>query len=349
MRLIRIISLALLAAGAGAGLLAWMLHRDMVRFRETPFGTLEEKRVEIPAGASPRQVIRLLARAGALSDERRAWVYARWIRRDRRPMQAGEYAFVGPLRPDEVLERVYRGEVKLYHFTVPEGLRMEEVAAIVERAGLGRVTELLPLMRDPTFARQEGVPAPNLEGYLFPDTYSFSRDPRPRAILQAMLARFRAEWRLAQSNRSPAVTLDDRQAVTLASIIEKETGRAEERARISCVFHNRLKRGMRLQTDPTVMYATMLRNGGRWSQNISRADLLAPHPYNTYTASGLPPGPIANPGAGALRAALNPAACDDLFFVSRNDGTHVFCPDLRCHEAAVRRWQVEYFRARPRG
>ena len=142
------------------------------------------------------------------------------------------------------------------------------------------------------------------------------------------------------------MSLDERQAVTLASIIEKETGQPDERPHISCVFHNRLRRGMRLQTDPTVMYATMLRNGGRWSQNISKADLLAHHPYNTYAVAGLPPGPIANPGAASLRAALHPSDCDDLFFVSRNDGTHVFCPDLRCHEAAVQRWQVEFFRAR---
>ncbi len=133
--------------------------------------------------------------------------------------------------------------------------------------------------------------------------------------------------------------------MTLASIIEKETGRADERPRISCVFHNRLRKGMRLQTDPTVMYATMLRNGGRWSQNITKADLLAPHPYNTYTAAGLPPGPIANAGQAALDAALHPSECSDLYFVSRNDGSHVFCPDLRCHEAAVKTWQIDYFRA----
>jgi UPF0755 protein len=111
------------------------------------------------------------------------------------------------------------------------------------------------------------------------------------------------------------------------------------------VFHNRLRLGMRLQTDPTVMYATLLRTG-RWSRNISRADLLAPHPYNTYTTAGLPPGPIANAGGAALRATLAPAACKDLYFVSRNDGSHVFCPDLVCHNAAVRAWQVEFFRRR---
>jgi UPF0755 protein len=131
--------------------------------------------------------------------------------------------------------------------------------------------------------------------------------------------------------------------VTLASIVEKETGQPDERPRISCVFHNRLRIHMPLQTDPTVMYAAMLRTG-HWSRNITKADLLAPHPYNTYTTAGLPPGPIANPGAAALEAALRPSVCHDLYFVSRNDGTHVFCPDLACHAAAVRTWQVEYFK-----
>jgi UPF0755 protein len=164
-----------------------------------------------------------------------------------------------------------------------------------------------------------------------------------RAIAEAMVARFKEEYARANAQRAEGVVLSMGEAATLASIVEKETGRPEERPRIACVFHNRLRTGMRLQTDPPVMYATMLRTG-RWSKNISRADLLAPHPYNTYTASGLPPGPIANAGAAALRATLAPATCNDLYFVSRNDGTHVFCPDLRCHNAAVQHWQVEYFR-----
>jgi UPF0755 protein len=137
-----------------------------------------------------------------------------------------------------------------------------------------------------------------------------------------------------------------RQLVTLASIVELETGRADERPRIASVFLNRLAKGMKLQTDPTVMYATMLRNGGRWSNNITRRDLATPHPYNTYAVTGLPPGPIANPGEAALAAALAPSDCRDVYFVSRNDGSHVFCPDLRCHNAAVQEWQVNYFRAR---
>ena len=349
MRVIRILLVLLLAAAAGVAAVGAKLYRDVAAFGNTPFGSEKEKLVEIPSGAGPRQIVRVLALRGALADEQLAWRYVHWLKRDERPMKAGEYAFAGQLRPDEVLERVYRGEVKVYHFTIPEGLRMDEIAAIIEESGLGRASELLPLMHDAAFARGLAVPFPNLEGYLYPDTYTFTRDPRPRAVLAAMVGRFREQWRKAETERSPGVTLDEKQAVTLASIVEKETGRPEERARISCVFHNRLKRGMRLQTDPTVMYATMLRHGGQWSQNISRADLLAPHPYNTYMVAGLPPGPIASPGVAALSAALHPADCNDLFFVSRNDGTHVFCPDLRCHEAAVRKWQVEFFRPHRRG
>jgi len=323
------------------------LYLDILRFRERPWGAEVERVVEIPPGAPAREVVRLLARAGALADERVAWRYLRWVKRDRRPLKAGEYAFQGALRPDEVLERVYRGDVKTYRFTIPEGVRSEEIAAIVEEAGLGRADELLALMRDPAFARELGVPFPTLEGSLFPETYRFSRSPRARAVLQEMVGAYRVAWKKAEARRVAGVTLDERQAVTLASIIEKETGRPEERPHISCVFHNRLRRGMPLQTDPTVLYAKWLWSGS-WSKNITRKDLATPHPYNTYAVPGLPPGPIASPGAAALEAALAPASCKDLYFVSRNDGTHVFCPDLRCHAAAVQKWQVEYFREKRR-
>ena len=293
----------------------------------------------------PRAMTSGLMRGGVLADERRAWRYVRWLKRDPRVMKAGEYSFTGALRPDEVLEKLYRGDVKKYQVTIPEGLRMDEIATLIEDAGLGAAAELLPLMRDPAVAQELGVPARNLEGYLFPDTYTFARGPKPRAVLSAMVARFQEEWRKADAQRLPGVTLDEPQAVTLASIVEKETGRPEERPHISCVFHNRLRLKIPLQTDPTVMYATMLRTG-RWSKNISRRDLETAHPYNTYSVAGLPPGPIASPGSAALRAALHPEPCKDLYFVSRNDGTHVFCPDLSCHAAAVQRWQVEFFRGR---
>ncbi|HTP30198.1 MAG TPA: endolytic transglycosylase MltG [Anaeromyxobacteraceae bacterium] len=347
MRFFRIALAIVLFVLLAAAATLWKLQRDLVGFRDTPFGSADEKIVEIAPGTKSRQVVHLLAERGALSDESLAWRYLRWMKKDHRTFKVGEYSFVGPLRPDQVLNRVYRGEVKLHQVTIPEGLRMDEIATAIASAGLGRASELMALMQDPAFARTLGVPFSNLEGFLFPDTYSFPRNPKPRAVLTTMVGHFFVEWHKAEAERSPDVTLDEGQAVTLASIIEKETGRPDERPRISCVFHRRLRLGMRLQTDPTVMYATMLRNGGRWSRNISKSDLRAMHPYNTYLVSGLPPGPIANPGAAALSAALHPATCNDLYFVSRNDGSHVFCPDLRCHAAAVRKWQIDFFRRAP--
>jgi UPF0755 protein len=338
----RAISILLVAAAIvaiGAGSFAWHTFSE---FKTTAHGTPLEKIVEVPNGASPRTVVRLLARTGVLSSDSIGWLYVR-IRRDPRPFKAGQYAFAGALRPDEVLDRIHRGEVKLYRFTVPEGLRIEEIAEIVERSGLARAEEFARLARDPAVAAALDVPFPSLEGYLFPDTYAFAWGVSPQRILEAMVRRFRDVLTAAEAKRRPTVLLSEREVVTLASIVEKETGQPEERPRIACVFQNRLRKGMRLQTDPTVMYATYLRTG-RWSKNISRADLLAPHPYNTYSTAGLPPGPIASPGAAAVEAVLSPGECSDLFFVSRNDGTHVFCPDLKCHNAAVAHWQVEFHR-----
>lgn len=333
--------LALLAVAAAAGaLVAW---RAVEAFRSARYGDGDEKIVVIAPGSAPRAVIRTLAHAGVLSDERRAWLYFRYVKRDRRPLRAGEYAFQGPLTPDQVLEQLYEGHVKLHRFTVPEGLRMDEIADVVGRSGLARAEDFLAVARDPATARTLELPYDTLEGFLFPDTYSFARGVSARAIAEAMVARFRQEYARADAQRRPGVTLGLGEAATLASIVEKETGQPDERPRIACVFHNRLRIGMRLQTDPTVMYATLLRTG-HWSKNITRADLGTPHPYNTYTTAGLPPGPIASAGAAALQAALAPSTCSDLYFVSRNDGTHVFCPDLACHAAAVRAWQVEFFR-----
>jgi UPF0755 protein len=325
-----------------AGLLIFLAWRQVEAFRAAPFGSEEEKVVEVPAGASARAVVRALVRAGVLGDGEQAWRYVRFLKRDARQFKQGEYAFTGALTPDEVLERIYKGEVRLYRFTVPEGLRIDDVAEIVGRSGLSSAESFLLLAHSAAEANALGVAAESLEGYLFPDTYAFARGVGARQILEAMVHRAHAEYERASAQRLPAVTLDRAAIMTLASIIEKETGQAGERPRISCVFHRRLARKMRLQTDPTVMYATYLRTG-RWSKNISRADLLTPHPYNTYLTPGLPPGPIANPGAAAIQAALAPSTCTDLFFVSRNDGSHVFCPDLACHERAVKLWQVDYF------
>ena len=330
----------LVVAGAIALGIAW---REIVRFQGTAYGGPEEKVVVVPPGAPARAVVRILSQAGVLSHERTAWLYVRYVRRDGRAFRAGEYTFAGALLPDQVLEKVHLGQVKLYRFTVPEGLRADEIADIIGKTGLVRTEDFLAVTRDPAVASALGLPYRSLEGFLYPDTYAVARGLSARALAELMVAHFREQYARASASRSPAVKLDMGQVATLASIVEKETGQPSERPHIACVFYNRLRTGMRLQTDPTVMYATMLRTG-RWSKNISRADLIAPHPYNTYTTTGLPPGPIANAGAASLQAVLSPDECADLYFVSRNDGSHRFCTDLKCHNAAVKEWQVDFFR-----
>jgi UPF0755 protein len=340
---LRVILILLVLAALAAGGILWKLRADVLAFAAAPFGTEAEKTIEIPSGASGHAVLKLLVKDGVLADETLAWRWFKYVKKDPRPLKHGEYVFAGKQKPDEVLERIYKGEVKTYHFTVPEGLRMDEIAPLIEKSGLVPVGSMLKLMRDPKVAAELGVPQANLEGYLFPDTYTFPRGPKPTAVLKSMVERFREEYRKADAGRLDWVKLSEKEAVILASIIEKETGKPDERPRISCVFHNRLKKHDLLRTDPTVLYAMMLRDGAfPPDKNIHESDLHMQHPYSTYWVKGLPPGPIANPGAAALQAALHPSDCgSDYFFVSRNDGSHVFCPTYDCHLSNVQKFQVE--------
>lgn len=327
---------ALAALGAG-GWLFWR-WRDAQAFRATPFGAAPVI-VEVPTGAGPQRLGRLLQEAGAISDAERLVTHLRWLRRHTHP-KAGEYELKLPMTPDQIIDQLERGEILLHRFTVPEGLRLDEIAPLVGATGLCRSAEFLKLVRAEATAKRLGVPASSLEGYLFPDTYSVPKGIGCAGIAQAMVAGFRAAWAKADQQRAPEVKLTQAQAVTLASIVEKETAQPDERPRVSCVFHNRLRKKMRLGTDPTVIYATLLANDFVWDGNIHKSDLERDHPYNTYRIFGLPPGPIASPGLEALKAALRPLPCGDYYFVSRNDRTHEFCPDLACHEAAVRRYQL---------
>ncbi|MHB8877662.1 MAG: endolytic transglycosylase MltG, partial [Myxococcaceae bacterium] len=246
-------------------------------------------------------------------------------------------------------ERIVSGKVKVHRFTVPEGLRVDEILPIIAGSALRLdLAKLRALAGSPSFVRRLRVPAEGLEGFLYPDTYSFARGVTEESVLTHMASRTLDEYRKADGRRKAGIELDLLQTITLASIVEKETAAIEERPRISCVFHQRLRKKMKLQTDPTVIYAMMLLKGV-YSKNLTKRDLETDHPYNTYTTKGLPPGPIASPGAAAIRAALDPVDCQDLFFVSRNNGTHVFCPDLACHNAAVDQWQREFFRPKHGG
>ncbi len=326
---------------AALGFAAWRMS-DERKFASTAYGT-GARTVMIAPGTGPHALAKLLADAHVVSDEQRFYTHLHWFRRNAKT-RAGEYEFDGALLPDEVLGKLIRGEIKLYRFTVPEGLRVDEIAPIVGATGLCGAGEFLKLARDPASPKKYGVPGPSMEGYLFPDTYSVPRGIGCGGIVAAMVTRFQHAWQQAQAQRLPSVKLDERQAVTLASIVEKETGVSGDRAHVSCVYTNRLRRGMILQADPTVIYAVLLSNDFEWDGNLHKKDLSLNHPYNTYVMKGLPPGPIANPGAAALEAALHPMDCRDLYFVSRNDGTTVFCPDLKCHNANVQRFQVEYFK-----
>jgi UPF0755 protein len=259
-------------------------------------------------------------------------VFARLTGRDR-ALQPGRYHFDRPLDVPGVLQRLAAGSPP-EEVTVPEGWRVRDVAALLESRDLAQAEDVLCLASDPEFLLAAGVPGPQLEGYLFPDTYRLAPGMSTREILETMVRRFHERFDVERHRRAAARHLTVNEVVTLASIIEKETGLATERPLIAAVFTNRLRLGMPLQSDPTVIYAIPDFGG-----NLTRADLARPSPYNTYVSGGLPPGPIANPGLAALDAAMAPADSPALYFVSRNDGSHEFSATLAEHNRAVARYQ----------
>lgn len=335
--------LTLIFAGLAGGLFYRFRQKQITDFAATPFDVGDSKKVDVLKGTGPKALAALLRAQGVVSSDSNLYAYIR--RENLGPrLKAGEYEFSGALTPKEVLDHVVGGQVKTYRFTIPEGLRVEEILPIIAVSELQPdLQKLTQLAENPAFLKRAQVPASRVEGFLYPDTYVFTRNTKEEDMLLKMIGRSLEEYRNADAVRQQGITLNLLQTMTLASIIEKETGQPQERPHISCVFHNRLRLGMKLQTDPTVLYAMrMLR--GVFVKNITSKDLLTDHPYNTYTRTQLPPGPIANPGSEAILAALNPSKCDDLFFVSRNDGTHIFCPTLGCHNRAVEQWQRQYFK-----
>jgi UPF0755 protein len=251
-------------------------------------------------------------------------------------LKAGEYALSGPLSVQGILDALVRGDVVRRDLTVPEGRNIDEVAALVVAEGLD-VSGFLAVARDPLPVRDLDPAATSLEGYLFPDTYDVPQSPEaPRALALRMLERFR-EVIEPQLPRIQERGLTVRQVVTLASIVELETARSFERRRIARVFLNRLEKGMPLQTDPSVIFVLKLQ--GRWDGNIRKRDLDIDSPYNTYKRRGLPPGPLGSPGREAILAVIEPAETKELYFVSRNDGSHEFSETLAAHNRAVNRYQ----------
>jgi UPF0755 protein len=304
----------------------------------TPFdGTGGEERIlEIPEGASASRVIRFLREEGIIRFAWPARVYLAMTLEANR-IHAGEYLFHPPETTAVVIRRLLEGDVYLRQVTIPEGARLQEVVDVFVEAGMADRDRLEAAVAEPERIRDLDPDAVDLEGYLFPDTYRFPRRTAAPEIVAAMVRRFREVWESVRAAPCAAGEVDVRDTVAMASLIEKETGQEEERPIISAVFHNRLRLGMPLQCDPTVIYG-LLREG-RFNGRLTRADLETPTPYNTYTRRGLPPGPIANPGEESLRAALCPGDSDYIYFVSMNTGRHFFSRTLKEHQEAVRKYQ----------
>jgi len=252
-------------------------------------------------------------------------------------LKAGEYTVQLPISAKNVLFILTEGKVKLYPVTIPEGLTRRETAQHLESLLSIDSAEFLKVSDDISLISDLDPEAKNLEGYLFPETYSFPKEPDADEVGTTMIAQFRKIFDEIWTKRADEIGMSIREIVILASLIEKETSRPEERSLISGVFHNRLRIGMKLDCDPTIIY--VLKEEGRFKDRLRTKDLKLDTPYNTYLYGGLPPGPIANPGKGSLEAALYPAEVDYLYFVSKNDGSHHFSSSFREHQNAVNKYQ----------
>jgi UPF0755 protein len=323
-----VVFLALVAAGFAAARYAFTV------LLERPGPPLEAPvRVDIAIGEPFRTTAAKLESAGLIPSARALTLWTRFKGLDRQ-IQHGAYEFKEPASPIALVEKMRSGEAMIIHVTLPEGGTAKDLALTLERAGLGAAPKFLALVHDPSFARSLGVDADTLEGYLFPDTYFFSPLDTPEKIVGEFVGRFHRVFGVEMIAEAQKAGFSVHQIVTLASVIEKETAREAERPLVSAVFRNRLRLGMPLQADPTVIYGIDNFNG-----NLTRKDLETRTPYNTYTEPGLPPGPIANPGRSALTAALHPADVAYLYFVARDDGTHQFNTSLAEHNRAVNRFQ----------
>jgi UPF0755 protein len=318
-RIIAISAMALVAAA-----LVWFLE-PYAGFRGETF-------IELERGTGTIEISRTLARAGVI---RSPWVF--WAERALHPsakIQAGEYRFARPATVAEVFSRLERGDIYYFEFTVPEGSNMFDIANALESAGAMHAADFLAAASDPKLIQDVAPGAKTLEGFLFPSTYRLSHSTTPFEFCRIMTDQFRKQWKKIAAGSAA----DPLRTVTLASLVEKETGVSGERPLIAGVFENRLKAGMLLQCDPTTIYAALLEN--RYRNAIHRSDLDSHNAYNTYQHPGLPPGPIANPGVESIQAALHPAETKYLYFVAKADGSgHRFSTTLADHEHAVRQYR----------
>lgn len=322
--------LALVVAAAAGGAL-WWWRVQLWTPSQNPALDLSIER-----GSSTSSVLTRLAEAGLMPSTGAGRLYLEVFGRDRVP-QWGLYEIPAGARPADVLEMVLEGRVKPLVITVPEGSTTWEINDILTKAGITELDRWNDLVQQRTLVADIAPNAPSLEGFLFPDTYRFSTGVGAPTVVRTMVDHFRTVWTEARSG-FPETPLNATDLITLASLVEAETGIAEERTRIAGVFVNRLRLGMPLQCDPTVVYA--LKRRGEWNGRLFRIHWKVDDPYNTYQYSGLPPGPINNPGRAAIRAAMHPESHRYLYFVADDAGGHVFSKTLREHNRAVARRKV---------
>ncbi len=341
LRIVKAVIVLLLLVAAGAGIWGWQLYRRV----HTPYRgfTAAEQFVDIPNGTGALAVGARLTDAGVVADPL-TFRAALWLSGRGRDLKAGEYRFDRDLTPLEVIDRLARGDVYKRLITFREGLTIVEMSTVFAERGFGAAADFIAAAQNAALIADLDPDARDLEGYLFPETYALPRGTSAQELVAQMVALFKRLYAEPLRAEAAAAGLTTRQVVTLASLVEKETARAEERPLVAAVYRNRLRIGMGMQADPTVIFA--LQKAGQYDGNLSRADLQFDSPYNTYRYSGLPPGPIAAPGLAALEATVRPAAVPHLYFVSRNDGTHVFADTLAEHNRNVQEWQVRYFRER---
>ena len=313
-----------------------------IRWAEGPAIPTEEhppsKVVVIPDGSTFQHVAALLEREQLIKSRYVFVLFGKSQSADRK-VHAGEYELNPGMTPAEILSKLLNGQVLLHPLTIPEGLTITQIADLVSQQGLTDREEFLRLAKDRELIVSLGIKAETLEGYLYPNTYKFPRGIKAREVLVAMVEQLGQEVGPDLLARMQELKMTMHEVLTLASVIEKETGSGGERPEISAVFHNRLKKHIPLQSDPTVIYGLPAFDG-----NLHKKDLSSPSLYNTYRVQGLPPGPIANPGIQAIRATLYPSDSRSLYFVSRNDGTHQFSATLIEHNQAVEKYQKRPFR-----
>jgi len=328
----RILIIVLLAALVSSGLAGTYIYNTYL----APVASVSTKiTVEIKNGMTAKQIGKLLEQNKIIRSEK-AFVWIANYSGKAERLRAGEYELDSSNAPGQILRHLLKGKVLLHEVTVPEGLAITQTALLFSQAGYGKADSFIEAAANRKLLDRFGIKENNAEGYLMPETYRFPKSASAAEIVTKMISTFLEKVESLKLHNQPVSSLRFNEIITLASIIEKETGNKDEYSLISSVFHNRLKKGMMLQADPTVIYGLPDFDG-----NIRKKDLLYDSPYNTYRYRGLPPGPISNPGLAAIEAAYKPAETDYLYFVAtKSEGRHYFSSNLREHNRAVAKYQL---------